>query len=233
MAYEKPLQAGVLIIGSLFWDDRRQAWRNSRLTHDVYDVPVRIRYGRRSNSRGDSHTMVFSAQAAEGRAKIVRCRHAISKPSHLIEEAEHLWAAETLKARSDTVSSDWGCVALLCNPTSRIPADLEEVWSKHVSGRQGYKDFAHARGETPSVSENGYLQIPWPMDVVPQGAEPLDLLIATANYPTITDGAYAGVETIARQWSGKDNKYVEYFRKNRASGITTFEDVDIARLLQG
>jgi hypothetical protein len=233
MTEKKSLQAGVLIIGSLYWDDRRQTWRNSRLTHDVYDVPVRIRYGRCSEKRGDSYTMVFSQQAEEGRAKIVRCRHAISKPAHLIEEAEHLWAAESLNAKGEDISAKWGCVTLLCNPAIQIPADIGMEWSKHVAGRTDYKHFKHAAGEKPSVTEHGHLQIPWPVFAVPQGAEPLDLVIATANQPTITNGAYASVEAIAHPWSGRDNKYVEYFRKNRASGITTFEDDAIARLLEG
>ena len=135
MAFDKPLQVGVLIIGSLFWDERRRAWRNCRPTHDVCDAAVRIRYGRRSASRGDSYTTVFSEQAGKGRAKIVRCHHMVSKTAHLVEEAEHLWAAECLKERSDTISSGWGCIGVLCNPASRLPADLESEWAKHVNGR--------------------------------------------------------------------------------------------------
>lgn len=138
---------------------------------------------------------------------------------------------QCLKHGSDNVSSTWGCVALLCNPESQIPPDLEKELRSHVDGRLGYRNFGHADNETPSVSHDGRLRISWPALAMPQGAEPLDVLLATANFPSIANGAYPGVEAIARGWVGEDNHYVEYFRKNRASGITTFEDDEISRLL--
>ena len=63
-----PLKLGILIVGSLIWDssDVRGKWRAKRLnvtSRTLVSVP--IRYGRRSRSRGDSYTMVFSHSLLE------------------------------------------------------------------------------------------------------------------------------------------------------------------------
>jgi hypothetical protein len=64
MPDRKPLSIGVLTIGSLYWDERRKAWRDSRLNlGDSWNVPMRIRYGRLSTGRDNSYTMVFSGAA--------------------------------------------------------------------------------------------------------------------------------------------------------------------------
>jgi len=57
-------------------------------------VTAPIRYGRRSEMRGKTYTMVFSNAIGDGRAIAVRCAHPVSSIDDLISEAEHLWAAE-------------------------------------------------------------------------------------------------------------------------------------------
>ena len=90
------MRIGVLIIGSLYWDDKppRDVWRAERL--DLFrrqNVRAPICYGRRSRSRGETYTMVFSLGLGVedfGNAIAIPCR------SHNpVEEAEWLWAAET------------------------------------------------------------------------------------------------------------------------------------------
>ena len=58
---------GVLIIGSLFWDNStRDEWRRDRLDLERRQyVRAPIRYGRQSTGRGCSYTMVFSAGLCE------------------------------------------------------------------------------------------------------------------------------------------------------------------------
>ena len=70
---------GVLIIGSLYWDNSiRDKWRRERLDLERRQyVRAPIRYGRRSERRGHSYTMVFSAGLREadfGTAIAVPCR---------------------------------------------------------------------------------------------------------------------------------------------------------------
>ncbi len=67
------VRGGILIIGSLMWDnDQRAAWRRSHLSVDdkVY-VKSPIRYGRLSRTRGNIFTMILGLDAAPGQAVIV------------------------------------------------------------------------------------------------------------------------------------------------------------------
>ena len=63
---DKRIRIGVLIIGSLYWDEKehRETWRRDRLVDlgDATRVHVPIRYGRLSRKRGCTYTMVFSRQ---------------------------------------------------------------------------------------------------------------------------------------------------------------------------
>lgn len=90
------LSVGVPMVGSLYWDNStRQVWRESRLVSDkgcIVSAP--IRYGRLSEKRGSTYTMVFSGGCEPGTARVVRCRKGISSVEDLIAEAEHLWTAE-------------------------------------------------------------------------------------------------------------------------------------------
>ena len=73
------LNAGILIIGSLLWDDERRAWRDARLEMGLAEtVMAPIRYGRLSGKRrGHTYTMVFSRLCQAGQAKVVRCSHTV------------------------------------------------------------------------------------------------------------------------------------------------------------
>src|SRR6266513_1828279 len=82
-----PLNAGILIIGSLLWDSEngRPAWRDARLDMpSAQAVTAPIRYGKKARTRGNSFTMVFSRLSPPGAAKLVPCSHTISTPQDLI-----------------------------------------------------------------------------------------------------------------------------------------------------
>jgi hypothetical protein len=229
------LSIGVLIIGSLYWDPRRKGWRDSRLSMDeVYNVRARIRYGRCSASRDNTYTMVFSGQAGEGQAKVVRFKHDVSTTADLRAEAEHLWAAERNVKPDGLIAADWGCVAMLCNPERDIPAGLVEDWAKRVDAIPGYGNISHALGEGTPVSEQGLLQIPWPTLSETNDNVPLDLLMVTANHPTLEGEpkAYPTPVMIADAWNADKKGRVEYFRNNVRDGIWTFEDDAISRRLR-
>lgn len=101
-------KVGILIIGSLFWDTEpaRQYWRNSRLLlNSAQQVYAPIRYGRKSSSRNDTYTMVFSRLCVRrdygfGKALAVPCRHDITSTDDLMAEAQALWAAEVNQVSS-------------------------------------------------------------------------------------------------------------------------------------
>src|ERR1041385_2924390 len=113
-----PMHVGILIIGSLYWrEGERENWRKSRLEvgENLSDflVTAPIRYGRRSQS--GTYTMVFSSRAPVGQARVVRCRNDAQTANNLIDEALHLWKAESPSATFGSVSASWGCVALQIN----------------------------------------------------------------------------------------------------------------------
>ena len=129
LAGGRTYRVGILIIGSLIWDQRRShraEWRRERLSTDQVAVRVPIRYGRRSNDRKNTYTMVFSNELCPdrlGSALAVRCRRRIRSIDDLVKEAEALCVAEQTNARvTGRISASWGAVGLLCNPKTRLRA---------------------------------------------------------------------------------------------------------------
>lgn len=236
MSEPPPLTAGVLIIGSLLWDSEkgRPAWRDARLnTAGAQTVAAPIRYGRLSESRGNSYTMVFSRLCPAGQARLVPYSHPISTVQELVTEAEHLWKAEQPGAKAHRIAASWGCVALLLNPDRDIPEDLSRGWAERVAREPDYGTVSQAQEEGLLVSDEGLLRIDWPSRVEGGSAAQVDLLLVTANDPEITAASpwYPTAEAIAEAWNGAGD-YVEYFWKNRDNGIQTFQDDAIRALLR-
>ncbi|MBZ5506057.1 MAG: hypothetical protein LAO78_11270 [Acidobacteriia bacterium] len=225
-----PLSVGILIIGSLLWDERRQSWRKARLNMGAMDtVTAPIRYGRLSSSRGDTYTMVFSRLCKTGQAKLVHCSHSVSTAENLIAEAEHLWKAEQSGAKAHRIASEWGCVALLGHPKRKPPEILLNAWAKRVAQEPDYGNVSQMADEGELISPEGMLRIDWPRCVAGGAPVDLDLLLVTANDPTLTGTppSYATVETIVNAWNSAAQEHAEYFWKNIDHGITTFQDDEI------
>ena len=224
------LSIGILIIGSLYWDSGRQTWRNSRLLMDqALTVRAPIRYGRRSERRGDTYTMVFSRQCKLGQAKVVPCR---STAGDIVDEAEHLWAAERNEPPNHRISASWGRVALLSRSDRNIPQGILNAWAARVSREPSYGDVPQADGEGPLII-GGVLQIEWPTLIETDEPAPLDLLLATATHPKFVGDPpqYPDPGTIAEAWRDDTGGHVSYFRNNRRDGIHTFQDDAISGLL--
>lgn len=232
------MKIGVLMIGSLYWSCHpvREKWRNERLVkHARVRVKAPIRYGRFSTLRR-SYTMVFSAgldQAQFGDAIVLPYRKNITRIDHLIREARHLWGAERKCEPSESISSRWGCIALLPNLCRPMPETIVDGWAKTVSTEEIYGDLQSEDHEPPAVDESGILRIGWPQ--TPGGSNiDFDALLATATDPSISkDGRYATVRQIADAWMKPPGKeHVSYFVNNRANGIATAQDEEIADLLK-
>jgi hypothetical protein len=230
-----PLTSGVLIIGSLLWDKERQRWRDARLDVNRSEmVSAPIRYGRQSGKRrGHTYTMVFSSSAPAGHACVVWCSHTITSAEDLFTEAVKLWEAESLEKDTGRIAAGWGCVALMCNPERKIPADILHEWARRVEREPGYGKVSQTPEESRLIDREGLLQMDWPARINEAAALDLDLLLVTANDPTLTGTppSYPSVETIANAWNDAERKHVEYFWNNTDKGITTFQDDEIrARL---
>ncbi len=229
------MKIGVLIIGSLYWDDtpHRDEWRRERLCLEAQQpVQAPIRYGRRSASRGCSYTMVFSTSLRNdqfGRAIVIPC-----KSQDIIKEAECLWTAETPDGNNakGCISAAWGRVALLENPDRPIPDEERERWTQRVALEPRYGQLMNsAIDEVAVVDQSGLLKIPWPRSE--DGTTPMvNVLLATATNPTLDGHCYPPAQRIANAWrTPKGRKHVDYFCRNRTHGITTFQDVEIKDLL--
>ena len=222
------LSLGVLIIGSLYWDcdSKRKEWRRERLDlNHKQCVRAPMRYGRCSRRRGKSYTMVFSAgldEAKFGPAIVIP-----SKSRDLVEEAKHLWAAERKCNVSNCISANWGCVGLLLNSDCCVPTEQCNRWNKLIAGDPCYGQLTSAEKGLLSVSEGGFLNIPWPR-LADGSTLMLDALLATATRPTLDTGHYPSTQKIAKAWATRDGgKHVSYFWKNRKNGIRTFQDEEI------
>lgn len=236
------VRVGILIIGSLLWDsaEHRVKWRTTRLDMDrKCHVRAPIRYRRKSSSRSQTYTMVFSKACARkgkwGQAVVVSCRDTVDSPEALIGEAQSLWRAEQ---SSDAVpghalGGSWGRVALLENPKRKISPDWLDYWKQVLSkDHQPPAGLDCAEREKPSVDSEAMLQFPWPVTVDGENlTSALDALLATTTNPTIDRGRYPTAKVVATAWNHAQPKWCEYFWQNRKNGIFTFQDESIERLL--
>jgi hypothetical protein len=230
-----PLDVGILIIGSLFWDYRRDAWRNARLNmNSTQPVTAPIRYGRLSTTRGNTYTMVFSRRCKAGQGIVLRCLRGVSTPGDLFAEAEALWKAEQPSAAAHQIASDWGCVALLSNPERRMPPEIVKAWSERVKKGPGYGRVIQAIEEGALITAAGMLEVPWPHNVSTGEPLQMDALLVTANVPTLADtpDGYPTAEMIASAWNKAGGKLSEYFWSNTENEIRTFQDDEIRAALR-
>ena len=226
---------GILVIGSLRWDkDARETWRRSRLrVQDEISVAAPIRYGRLSTAkaRKDTYTMVFSSDLTEeqfGRAKVLPCVNDVSCLADLMSEATSLWSAEDTNAKPNALGSSFGCTVLLRNPDGNADNELITGWARQDHFRGMVREIEEGR----LISDQGLLNIPWPRLA---SGEPLklDLLLATANKPTVP---YPSAQDVANAWKRALEerpacKPDAYFWENRKHRITTFQDDEIEMIL--
>ena len=229
------MKIGVLIIGSLYWDDKchRHEWRRDRLCMaEKQYVKAPIRYGRRSSTRGDSYTMIFSSWLCReqlGQAIVVPCKHDVTTGEALIKEAECLWTAETSKGKTKNriaTKDGWGCIALLENPKRPLSDAQRGCWAKRVTYEPDYgKKIISTYGEATVVNQYGFLKIPWPAKA--DGSElKFNALLATVTRPILDNGCYPSAKNVATAAysSGKGRCY---FCNNRKNRIETFQDSEI------
>ena len=225
----KSLKIGILIIGSLFWDngrgDVRKDWREDRLRiNEAIDVSAPIRYGRKSSSRGDTYTMVLSMKAQLGRAKLVPCATAINDSKDLIDEAVHLWSAESQRVRNSEVSDTWGCVGLKIRDGVVCPDEIRAQWAQVAQDKAEHFNIRYADDELPLLNNSGIVQMAWPTKADGEPLLEVDALLVSTNQPTLTPrNQYADPYDIARAWL-RCPKHDHYFYKNKEYGIKTFED---------
>lgn len=210
------MRCAVLIIGSLWWDDKneRPSWRSARLKMDEAQIVTScIRYGRTSTSRGNTHTMVLDNTAEPGNALLVPCIAPANVIGDLITEARALWKAEASKAAKDSISakSGWGCVGATFRDGDGA---MKQQWS----------DYYALAKETPiaPTDSKGQLAIGWPRTLDGADAD-FDAILATTN---TADDPIPNAKAVAKAWSDQCGDE-DYFFNNVRDGIRTADDLKI------
>lgn len=209
------MRCGILIVGSLLWDDpnggQRADWRESRLDPGAaVRVVTPICYGRKSSSRADTFTMIFSPGDPVGEAVILPCRREIATLDELVAESKALWQAEARAKEPGPISDRWGCVGAMFTATA---ARLSEEWSAYF--------LKCGARQVSVVNADGILEIDWPTRL-DGGAADFDLILATATKPAKT---LPSAEEVADAWIERGSE--EYFLNNVKHGIRSAGDSDI------
>lgn len=239
------MKAGVIIIGSLFWDKHqgkftnlREDWRKKRLQFDKrIHVFAPIRYGRNSDS---GYTMVFSKEAENennwGTVYFVPFKKDIKSFKGLNKEAEFLSNAEGGKDVNLVKGNDdkWCVIGILFNPNfdkSKRAKLLKMFQSKLIS--QGlanvYSNFC-VPPEESILTNQAEINIAWPKTVNPKSQKDFDaydFIIATCPKQKVTNG-------YPNELSIKNGVLIDernYFFNNIRNGITTFQDKAVLDLI--
>jgi hypothetical protein len=216
------LKGAVIIIGSLFWDKEpiRKYWRDHFLIlNERKSVSLPIRYGRKSSTRGNTFTMVFSSECitAEkiGKGLLIPLRTEYSVSRH----CEELIRAERNNLQKPKqYNYSFFALGLLINPKSN-KRELLELSRRWINNFDDFKnDQYKVEPEVPIISNEGFLNIDWSEEF-----DGNDFLICTVmkselkSYPKPIEIAERMIEA----------NYYEYFCKNRNRGILTFQDEEI------
>ena len=213
------MKCGILIIGSLYWDDDngRYDWRRARLdTGSSIPVAAPINYGRKSVSRGETYTMTFRLGEPSGRAVLVPFQRQVQTIDDLKAETAALWKAEAPKAGLGAIGSAWGCVGALYR-SGEAREKLAPAW-------RGFFREVRAKGLSV-VNADGGLDIVFP-ETLDGSPVDMDIVLATATKP---DAVPPGAHSVADAWLGQDGGYEQYFFENVRHGIRTAHDLEIWR----
>lgn len=241
MNMEFNLRGGVIIIGSLLWQDDldaekrdniRKHWRDGRLADERIMVKLPIRYGRYSS--GNICTMVFSSSCERykklGVGIVMPFKSTkITSTAQLISEARAMSMAEGMEER---LENKWGKITILFNP-EKIDLNLKEKileeWNRLDDiCKNGWKEFKLGR-EKSCVCNNSELNIKWPPPVDTREKENLSrfhFLLATATKPKHKNTSRYPTQYEIAETVKKDSKRF-YFIQNVKSGITTSQDNSI------
>jgi len=234
-------KGGVLIIGSLLWQDYlnkndtvRKMWReNNLLEKDKILVKAPIRYGRRSSS--GIYTMTFSNSCSKNRmgtCYLVPLRQTPTTTfSKIKQESEELSNAEGMKKQFLGKSKHgeiWSALGILINQNSverKTAQSIYAKWKKLIDQNDGFnpKDFKIGR-EKCCINKFGKLNFDWPIAIDKRNEDAvnkIDFIIATVTRPT----NYPKITELAEKVNSDTSRY--YFIENYKAGITTFQDIGI------
>lgn len=228
------LKGGVIIIGSLIWEDHiRKDWRGQNLRNKRVLTKVPIRYGRKSRTRKDTYTMVFSKSCEDtlGQGLILSFNADVVSFEVLERQAIALAIAEGIFKKDNLrLTSNWGSVALLINPKLKEKdfASYELIKKKWADIYRSYSETFLANNYKTkeecdsAITQDGFLNISWQPEM-----NKFDLLIATPVIPN-PKSLLTPAEIAQRM---NESCYHEYFQNNKKNNIKTSADKAIQQQL--
>lgn len=241
------LTGGVIITGSLLWEDHlnnrvnRKNWRNYHLDKkSKIMVKLPIRYGRYSDK--GIYTMVFSNNCQRykklGTGYIFPFKsNPINNFRQLVLKSIAMSRAEGMHGKFCGVTSNgeiWGKMGILFNNSKIDKKTKENIlsgWGAKISAPSiGLPpcDFKFLKNEKACITNKGELDIKWVEPVEKRDSQKVsrfDFLIAAATKPehnTINTKRYPNVQEIAISVNNDTQRF--YFINNVKAGITTFQD---------
>jgi len=232
------IKGGVIIIGSLIWEDHlnnkkadniRKEWRRQNLINQPTLTKVPIRYGRESQTREDTYTMIFSKSCEDnlGQGLILPFNQDIITFEGLERQAIALAIAEGIyKADNLRLTSNWGSVGLLINPKLNETdfASKELIKKKWADIYHSYSDtfiddnYKTNDENSSPITQDGFLNITWQTEM-----DAFDLLVATPVIPK--PKSLLTANDIAKRMI--DKNYQTYFQSNKRHRIATAVDDEI------
>lgn len=233
------LKGGVIIIGSLFWQDYlhkpgdnvRVNWRNTYLDiKNKIPVKVPIRYGRVSTKSGSIPTMVFSNKMKRkpGFGYVIPFNQRIQHAEEMVAACNALCTAEGI---NEGFIANWGVLGYMINK-SRMGKDptkaIKKIFKDRVTKFLVVNEYKIGR-EKSCISKSLELTIPWvePISGNDQSKiDEFDFLLATATKPTTPSPAIQKIAQLI-----KSDTVRKYFMNNIENGIITQEDFSIVKHL--
>lgn len=251
MEQEKKIKGGVIIMGSLFWEDEnnaiqekadickgknRREWRNSYLDLKLTEkTKIPILYGRCSSSRKCTYTMVFSNLALdkESYGLVIPYKSEIDFSNYLNfkRQAQILADIEGISKDGNRLRKSWGCIGLYINPKSTFSSIIAKNWQTlRLTDSEYQKKATQYRlkeGYDASLLTDDYL-----LSKECSINTDIDFLYFTYIKPehrNKKEQRFPTPQEIAEEMLRSG--YQTYFCQNRASGIITAEDNEIISYL--
>lgn len=247
------LTGGIIIIGSLLWEKHlnfkngtdfiREKWRTKNLGSltELISVNLPIKYGRISQTRFDTFTMVFSNSVENENSKgvILKINEPLTTFEQIYMQAIALGIAEGIynEKNNRRLTTTWGTVGIIFSPNLKENNKatynyLTEKWTeiyKEYEKTFNPEIYIIEENEKPIISDNGIIDIKWKEEM-----QEFDFLLATLSVPkpkrkiTPKEIAEAMIKSAEKTKVSKyKNGYFDYFIKNRENGIITKQDEEI------
>ena len=236
------MNGGVIMIGSLFWDNqeegRKRWWEHLDFSQKIR-VALPIRYGRSSSkNRKHTYSMVFSNELEKSKRMGYGYVIPFIKETNTKEDfqAEVIALAKAEGFEGNRIGANWGVTCLKINPRIK-PSSVSiimDYWNNLITNKinqnlLNIEDFG-GEAEDKSVTDNYMFNI---SDSIFKQISGLDYVLATSNalkHRKTEEIKYPNFKEIARAMY--EGNYYEYFLRNRMHRITTYEDRLISKILK-